>query len=140
MGQRLPVLAEATVDQHGGVLAAKAVLPQHGAEEVLVSGDLGDHHLGVAEQLGRPDGEETRVAGAAPDEGDPAARGGAFACRWRWRHGRGTYVASCVQLLSRWFFRERCFHDRCFHEVGGAVGEHLLGEAGPDAVGVAGGT
>jgi hypothetical protein len=33
-------------------------------------------------------------------------------------------------LLSRW----------CFHQIGGAVGEHLLGEAGSDAEGVAWGT
>jgi hypothetical protein len=94
VGQRLAVLAEATVDEQralGGRGHVELVVDlgldrgrqaEEGADQGLVLRELGHHDLRLPEQVDGADGQQVWVAGSGAHEGHPPGRPGAGAgCR-----------------------------------------------------------
>ena len=75
MGQRLTVFAEPAVDELGTALGALGQTEQR-SDQGRVLGTLGDHDLGLADEVGRTHGQQTGVTRPASDERHPSGLGG----------------------------------------------------------------
>ena len=97
VGQRLAVLAEAAVDELGAALGPPSGRPSTARTERGVLGALGDHHVGLADQVGGAHGQQAGVTRAAADERHPPAAGGGL----RWCRGWRRCWARVMRLAFR---------------------------------------